>query len=943
MNLSRHLRITLVACILVVNIVVMALVAYSLDRSKTQHQQRAQTLTQNIAVALNQNVSNRIQKIDLTLRTIVDELERQLSDKGLDTAAVTAMLSRHEQRLPEVEALRIADANGLVILGKGVSTQNPASWGDRDYFVHLREHADGGLQISKPRIGRVAKQYIIGFARRYNYPDGRFAGVISAPIALEHFTQLLGQFDLGIHGTLILRDTDFGLITRIPALPGQAVGAVGNADVSQEFRKLANSGVQTSTYYLNNSPDGFERILTFRRMVGAPMLVIAGSASNDYLEDWYQERNRAVGAAVGLLLFSGVLGVLLLRLLAPSQSDQAQIKESENRLRAIVENEPECIKVIDKEGRLLQMNPAGLRMVEADTHQQVAGQLLVNLIAPEYREAFLEMHRRVIGGEPMQMEFEVLGLHGGRRMLETHAVPMQVLGEVVHLAVTRDISERKAYEDGLKHAKKAAEAANIAKSRFLATMSHEIRTPMNGILGMAQMLLQPNLQDEQRNDYARTILSSGQTLLSLLNDILDLSKIEAGKFQLESTAFAPEAMMHETINLFAGAAQTKGLELDCQWHGASDQRYLADSHRLRQMLSNLVGNAIKFTRSGQVRIEARAMERTEGTSVLEFAVSDTGIGIPADKLDLLFKPFSQTDSSTTREFGGSGLGLSIVSHLAKAMGGETGVSSELGQGSRFWFRVKVQNITENRNSRKSERRPLDTHSDNVTTVLQGHVLVVEDNLVNCMVIESLLNSVGLIVSVVHDGQKAVELIEHHDGGANADTPTRPDLILMDLHMPVMDGYTATERIRQWEASTQHSPLPIIALTADAYEEDRQHCLAIGMNDFLCKPIALDELKVALARWLPAGAAAQAVNPGPKTLKPLDMDAFDNLVRELTPLLQENRFAAVGHFKSLQNLVRGTNLEDEFDALAPMLHEMRFDLVLQRLLEIDRNLRAQESI
>jgi CheY-like chemotaxis protein len=421
-----------------------------------------------------------------------------------------------------------------------------------------------------------------------------------------------------------------------------------------------------------------------------------------------------------------------------------------------------------------------------------------------------------------------------------------------------------------------------------------------------------------------------------------LSKIEAGKFQIESTAFAPEALMHETINLFAGAAQTKGLELDCQWHGASDQRYLADSHRLRQMLSNLVGNAIKFTRSGQVRIEARALERTEGTSVLEFAVSDTGIGIPADKLDLLFKPFSQTDSSTTREFGGSGLGLSIVSHLAKAMGGETGVSSELGQGSRFWFRVKVQNIAENRNSRKSERRPLDTHSDNVTTVLQGHVLVVEDNLVNCMVIESLLNSVGLIVSVVHDGQKAVELIEHHDGGANADTPTRPDLILMDLHMPVMDGYTATERIRQWEASTQHSPLPIIALTADAYEEDRQHCLAIGMNDFLCKPIALDELKIALARWLPAGTAAQAVNPGPKTLKPLDTVAFAALVAELTPLLQDNKFSAIGRFKEIQSLVNGTHLAQEIEALAAMLQEMRFDLVLQRLLEIDRNLREQES-
>jgi len=479
----------------------------------------------------------------------------------------------------------------------------------------------------------------------------------------------------------------------------------------------------------------------------------------------------------------------------------------------------------------------------------------------------------------------------------------------------------------------AAEAANLAKSRFLATMSHEIRTPMNGVLGMAQLLLQPNLQEGLRNDYARTILSSGQTLLSLLNDILDLSKIEAGKFQLESATLSPEAMMHETSNLFAGAAQAKGLQLASQWHGASDQRYLGDSHRLRQMLTNLVGNAIKFTRSGHVHIEAREIDLAESTCVLEFAVSDTGIGIPSDKLDLLFKPFSQADNSTTRQFGGSGLGLSIVSHLAKAMGGETGVSSEPGHGSRFWFRVKVQNMTETRNSRQFERLVMDTHSDNVVNSLQGHVLVVEDNPVNCMVIESLLSNLGLIVSVVHDGQQAVEIIEQHAGGANADVPTRPDLVLMDLHMPLMDGYAATERIRRWEAANEHSRLPIIALTADAFEEDRQHCLAVGMDDFLPKPIGLDALKAALGRWLPAGTSAPLLKPDPMTDKPLDMEAFAALVSELTPLLQENEFAALGRFKSLQSLVKGTALAEGIDALAPMLQEMRFDQVLIQLQHI----------
>lgn len=409
-----------------------------------------------------------------------------------------------------------------------------------------------------------------------------------------------------------------------------------------------------------------------------------------------------------------------------------------------------------------------------------------------------------------------------RKMADGHTVGFRI--DITDLVIATD----------------AALAASRAKSRFLATMSHEIRTPMNGILGMAQLLLIPGLQEHDRNDYARTILSSGQTLLTLLNDILDLSKIEAGKFRLESTAFAPEATMHETTNLFAGSAQAKGLQLDCQWHGAPGQRYLADSHRLRQMLSNLVGNAIKFTHAGQVRMEASEIERTEKTSILEFAISDTGIGIPADKRDLLFKPFSQTDSSTTREFGGSGLGLSIVSNLAHAMGGDVGVESAPGQGSRFWFRVRVNILSADQDSRRIERTGSDHGSTDPMASLRGHVLVVEDNPVNCMVIEALLSQLGLTHTVQNDGQQAVAAILRGE---------RPDIILMDLQMPVMDGYVATEQIRQWESANAGSHVPIIALTADAFEEDRQLCMSVGMDGFLTKPIALDALKAALAKWL----------------------------------------------------------------------------------------------
>ena len=248
-----------------------------------------------------------------------------------------------------------------------------------------------------------------------------------------------------------------------------------------------------------------------------------------------------------------------------------------------------------------------------------------------------------------------------------------------------DISHQKLTEDELREARISADAANTTKSQFLATMSHEIRTPMNGILGMAQLLLMPKLTDNERHVYAKTILSSGQTLLALLNDILGLSKIEAGKFQLDSNVFEPDSLLSETHMLFSGTAHNKGLQLEYQWNGLPGCRYMSDATRIRQMLLNLVGNAIKFTQTGYVRMEGVVRENDGESAVREFSVSDTGIGIPPDKIDYLFKPFSQTDGSISSTFGGTGLGLSIVRHLAQMMGGDVGVESVVGKGARFWF------------------------------------------------------------------------------------------------------------------------------------------------------------------------------------------------------------------------------------------------------------------
>jgi signal transduction histidine kinase/CheY-like chemotaxis protein len=380
----------------------------------------------------------------------------------------------------------------------------------------------------------------------------------------------------------------------------------------------------------------------------------------------------------------------------------------------------------------------------------------------------------------------------------------------------------------LREAIKAAEAANVAKSRFLATMSHEIRTPLNGVLGMAQLLLMENTTREEQQDFVRTILASGNTLLALLNDVLDLSKVEAGKLDLVAVNFSPEQILSEVAALLAGNAAGKHLPLTSRWTGSTGRLYKGDATRIRQMLGNLLGNAVKFTDQGSIVVEAA---ETAGMR-LRFSVSDTGIGIPADKLHLLFRPFSQIDTSETRRFGGTGLGLSIVRALAEQMGGSVGVDSFEGRGSQFWFEVPVAPVTDDSSPPADSREPvLPPAGENPGSA--GNILLVEDNGTNRMVVERLLRKVGFDVLSAHDGQQGVEAFRQQQG--------RFDLVLMDMEMPVLDGLEATRRIRAIEAQEIGGRVPIVALTANAFERDRESCIAAGMDDFLTKPVNAHQL------------------------------------------------------------------------------------------------------
>ncbi len=387
----------------------------------------------------------------------------------------------------------------------------------------------------------------------------------------------------------------------------------------------------------------------------------------------------------------------------------------------------------------------------------------------------------------------------------------------------------------LRSALDAAEAATKAKSEFLAVMSHEIRTPLNGILGMAELLSMSSLNAEQFEQLS-TIRRSGDDLLVLINEILDFSRIEAGKLELEDTPFKLLPELQSVIELYRPTAAAKNLELEFTTSGALPVGVVGDSTRLRQILSNLLANALKFTTQGRVGVMVRATALSDTSTRLCVEVSDTGIGIPEHRMSRLFKAFSQVDSSTSRRFGGTGLGLAICARLCEAMNGQISVESTVGKGSTFRFEVNlrcaaVELVASGQSTAAAPQQEF-----------TGRVMVVEDIDANRMVITAMLRRLGVSCEAYEHGQRALDAIkagEHFD------------LILMDVQMPVMDGLEATRLIRAYEQAAGLVRTPILALTAGVFSSDQNNSVSAGMDGFLVKPVSMKSLRDAFSPWLVA--------------------------------------------------------------------------------------------
>lgn len=746
----------------------------------------------------------------------------------------------HLQRTsPLVVALGWTDDAGNLLAHSYTKDPPRPNISDLPHYIAQRDAPGDELYVSPPFKSAATGQWICAISRRLTDSSGHFAGVVAAPINPAYFNSIYRSLDLGKRGRVVLVHRDERMIiAREPAEPNLVGISYGDQSDTFNARLAAAS---SGTYETLSAFDGQQRIVGYKAVAGLPLVVLVTLARADVLAPWHHQLT-VVLLTSALLMFVIVVGSLFL-------SRQAQrIGEQTHLLATTLDSMDQGLIMLDAANTVQLFNHRAVELLglPADlmaSRPHVDAVLAFQKDNREFDGADEEVRQAILPGvrSPSTYAYERVRPNG--TALEIRTSPLADGGLV---RTYTDVTARNATRLALEQQKERAEAATRAKSEFLATMSHELRTPLAAIIGASDFLLGGVRSPEQQRHFLEIQRDAGKVLLGVVNDILDLSKIEAGQIELESAAFSLRRLANECIAVLSHEARVKNFELTVDVEPGVPEAVLGDEARLREVLLNLLSNAVKFTTVGSVQLRISADENRCGG--IRFAVSDTGIGIEPERLQAIFESFTQADSSTTRRFGGSGLGLTISKRLVELMGGKITVESVVGRGSTFSFVIALPSAKLSSVSATRERRP--EHN------LRGRILLAEDTATSRLVIETMLTEAGYDVTSVVNGREAVEASEK----------TRFDVVLMDLRMPELDGYGAAQAIRK-----RHPTIGIIGLTATAQSEERERCLAAGMDACAFKPVNWESLFATIKRLI-----AQRSGSAPAPVSSVDgsMDAIE---------------------------------------------------------------------
>jgi signal transduction histidine kinase/ActR/RegA family two-component response regulator len=779
---------------------------------------RVQRFASGAEAALNRTLI----EIDLLLADMNDLLA---PDGVFERSAAERRLRSVIKRNLEYRDLAVIDADGHVLAAASEQTERLGVPVPAHFARDTLAQPTPMLAISSPILNIATSERAIYFARPITLGPGGRRVLVIAEVPVSIITTILAQ-SVQIPGLVVTLERD----------DGQLLASVPSSDTQMGERLAAPlpvTALDGTPVHIAGRLDGSPSIMAARPLLYRSVRISAGIPTEAALADWYRDRGLILSAAaafIAIFIFAGFATHWQLGRLARTRLEIAKAKDIMDRALAsmadgfLLCDAQDCVVAWNE--RYLEMFPWLRSVIGVGVSFETVVDTAAQSLVPEasdaaqrqaWRELRLARHRSGHGVFEQELEDGTV-IHVIERRTPDGGM----------VSVMRDITLA---ERELARAKAAAEASNHAKSQFLAAMSHEIRTPLNGVLGMNSLLLKTKLTDEQRS-YARTIRSSGKALLTLINDILDLSRVEAARLELVIAEFDPRRLVEDVAASVATRAHEKGLSFSVQFQTGLPAVLKGDEGRLRQVLFNLIGNAVKFTERGSVSVDVAYRDLEDDRVEFIASVRDTGIGIDAGALPTLFERFIQADSGIARRYGGSGLGLAISRGLVDLMGGCIDVETEAGQGSTFRVTVALQR------GHSVRLVVADTHSDPAGDMGEGlRILVAEDNEVNQLVISAMLAQLGHSCEVACDGLEAVAKVK----------ASTYDLVLMDIHMPNLDGLAATRRIRTLDTSAAH--IPIIALTASAMVEDRDAYIEAGMDDHVSKPVEAKEVARAIHRVL----------------------------------------------------------------------------------------------